>query len=71
METWYHACGYPILVGWLGPQWREVRAYYDGDPDRPNRRITACPGCDGPLYFSNLVPAVNLDDVGDDGEEVD
>ncbi len=56
METWYHACGYPILVGWQGPSGREVRVFYDGDPHHPNRCITACPTAPAPSTTPTCCP---------------
>jgi hypothetical protein len=71
METWYHSCGYPVLVSLLEKHGREVTVFYDSDPLLPQRRITNCPGCDRVLYLSHLVPELELDRAEDDAEEAE
>jgi hypothetical protein len=71
METWYHTCGYPILVSSLAKQGREVTVFYTSDPQLPQRRISNCPGCDRTLHLSHLVPDLEHDDVEDESEAVD
>jgi hypothetical protein len=63
METWYHICGYPILVSSVEKQGREVRVFFDSDSRLAQHRVTECPGCDRPLFLSNLQPELEHDDV--------
>ncbi len=71
METWYHACGYPILVSSLVKHGNVVRVFFDSDPQSPRRTITECPGCDRLLYLSNLVPDLEYDDTDGEKEAVE
>jgi hypothetical protein len=70
METWYHACGYPILVSSLVKQGQVVRVFFDSHPQSSQRTLTECPGCDRMLHLSNLVPDLDYDE-GDEGDEGD
>ncbi len=71
METWHHACGYPILVSSVAKHGQVVRVFFDSDPQSPQRRITECPACDRPLYLSNLVPDFDYDDTDSESEPAD
>jgi hypothetical protein len=68
METWYHACGYPILVSSVVKQGQVVRVFFDSDPQSSQRTLTECPGCDRPLRLSNLVPDLEYDEGDGEGE---
>ncbi len=71
MEIWYHACGYPILVSSLAKHGNVVRVFFDSDPQWAQRTTTECPGCDRPLYLSNLIPDFEYDDTDGENEALD
>jgi hypothetical protein len=66
METWYHSCGYAILVSSRHDGGREVVTFYDSDPRWPSRKITECPGCERTLRLANLIPELEQED-GEEG----
>jgi hypothetical protein len=66
METWYHSCGYPILVSSRQVDGREVVTFFDSDPKWADRKISECPGCERTLRLANLTPEVEHEDPDQD-----
>ena len=63
METWYHSCGYAVLVSSRQVDGREVVTFFDSDPKWPGRKITECPGCDRTLRLANLIPELEQENT--------